>query len=109
MKLSVRLALMKVTSLFYYSVYFFNYLWALLYYLILFICPIALFQLTFTFIYSTFSKKFLVSAKEAQSVLLNFLFRNLLRPIKYQAREAQPELSTPIMSTNFLHGSYQES
>ena len=60
---SVRLALMKVASLFYYSAYFCYYSWALLYFLMLFIDPTVLFQLTFTFIYNTFSNKFLVSAK----------------------------------------------
>ena len=33
--------------------------------MVLFMDPIVLFQLTFTFIYSTFNKKFPVSAKEA--------------------------------------------
>ena len=39
------------------------YLWALLYILVLFMSLIVLFQLTFTFIYSTFSNEFSISAK----------------------------------------------
>ena len=39
------------------------YLWALQYFLILFMGLTVLFQLTFTFIYSTFSKKLSVSTK----------------------------------------------
>ena len=62
-KLSVRLAKIIFTNLFYYSAYFYYYLWVLLYFLVLFMCLIILFQLTFTFIYNTFSKKFSVSAK----------------------------------------------
>ena len=44
-------------------IYICYYLWALQYFLVLFIGFTALFQLTFIFIYSTFSKKFSVSAK----------------------------------------------
>lgn len=43
------------------------------------------------------------------SVLWNSLFKNWLWLIKYQAREAQPKLSTPIMLTNFLHRSHRGS
>ena len=43
------------------------------------------------------------------SVLLNSLFRNWLWFIKYQAREVQPEFSTPILLTDFLQGSHQGS
>ena len=50
-------------SLFYYSAYFYYYSWVLLYFLILFIGLTVLFQLIFTFIYSTFSKKLLISTK----------------------------------------------
>ena len=50
-------------SLFYYSVYFYYYLWILLYFLVLFMSYIVLFQLTFIFIYNTFSKKFSISTK----------------------------------------------
>ena len=49
--------------LFYYSAYFYYYLWVLLHFLILFIGLTILFQLTFPFMYSTFNKKFSVSAK----------------------------------------------
>ena len=45
------------------STYFCYYLWVLLHFLVLFIGSTVLFQLTFTFIYSTFSKKFSVSTK----------------------------------------------
>ena len=41
------------------------YSWTLLHFLVLFMNPTVLFQLTFTFIYNTFSKKFLVSIKYA--------------------------------------------
>ena len=47
----------KLFSLFYCSVYFCYYSWAPLHFLVLFMGPTLLFQLTFTFIYSTFSKK----------------------------------------------------
>ena len=60
---SVRLALMKIASLFYYLAYFCYYLWVSLHFLVLFMSPIVLFQLTFTFIYLIFGKKFSVSAK----------------------------------------------
>ena len=50
-------------SLFYYLVYFCYYSWVSLHFLVLFISLNVLFQLTFTFIYSTFSKKFSVSVK----------------------------------------------
>ena len=43
--------------LFYYSAYFCYYSQALLHFLVLFMDPAVLFQLTFTFIYSIFSKK----------------------------------------------------
>ena len=61
--ISVRLAWIIFANLFYYSTYFCNYSWVTLHFLVLFISITILFQLTFTFIYSTFSKKFLVSAK----------------------------------------------
>ena len=44
-------------NLFYYSTYFCYYLWVSLHFLVLFIGSTILFQITFTFIYSTFSKK----------------------------------------------------
>ena len=50
-------------NLFYYSTYFCYYSWALLHLLVLFIDPAILFLPSFTFIYSTFSKKISVSAK----------------------------------------------
>ena len=43
---------------FYYSAYFCYYSWAPLHFLLLFMGPIVLFQLTFTFIYSTSAKSF---------------------------------------------------
>ena len=48
---------MKNEKLFYYSVYFCYYLWVSLYFLVLFMSLTVLFQLTFTFIYSTYRKK----------------------------------------------------
>ena len=50
-------------NLFYYSANFYYYLWVLLHFLILFMGLTVLFQLIFTFIYSTFNKKFSVSIK----------------------------------------------
>jgi len=55
--------MINFANLFYYSTYFCYYSWAPLHFLVLFMSHTVLFQLTFTFIYSTFSKKFLVSAK----------------------------------------------
>ena len=49
-------SMINFANLFYYSAYFSYYLWISLHFFILF-------QLTFTFIYSTFNKKFSVSAK----------------------------------------------
>ena len=60
---SVCLAKIIFANLFYYLAYFWYYSWVLLYFLVLFTGSIILFQLTFTFIYSTFNKKFSVSAK----------------------------------------------
>ena len=54
---SVRLTKIISANLFYYLVYFCYYLWVLLHFLVLFINLTILFQLTFTFIYSTFNKK----------------------------------------------------
>ena len=62
-KLSVILAWLNFASLFYYLAYFCYYSWVPLHFLVLFMGHTILFQLTFTFIYSTFSKKFLVSVK----------------------------------------------
>ena len=62
-KLSMRLGSNEKLKLFHQSAYFCYYSWAPLHFLVLFIGPIVLFQLTFTFIYSTFSNKFSVSAK----------------------------------------------
>ena len=63
MSFSVRLDVDEKTKLFYYSTYFCYYSWAPLYFLVLFIGPTILFQLTFTFIYSIFSNKFSILAK----------------------------------------------
>ena len=59
-KCTIIMCLAKIifTNLFYYSVYFYYYLWVSLHFLILFIDPTVLFYLIFTFIYSTFRKKF---------------------------------------------------
>ena len=59
----VCLAKIIFVNLFYYLAYFCYYSWVSLHFLILFVGFIVLFQLTFTFIYSTFSKKFSVSVK----------------------------------------------
>ena len=56
--LSMHLAKFIFVNLFHYSIYFCYYLWVLLYFLILFTSLAILFQLTFAFIYVTFSKKF---------------------------------------------------
>ena len=57
-------------NLFYYSTYFCYYSWASLYFLVLFMGPTILFQLIFTFIYSTihephytFNQKFSILVK----------------------------------------------
>ena len=63
LRLKCALAWIIFTNLFYYLVYFCYYLWVSLYFLVLFMSLTVLFQLTFTFIYSTFSKKFSVLAK----------------------------------------------
>ena len=60
---STYMAKIIFVNLFYYSTYFYYYSWVALHFLILFIGLIVLFQLTFTFIDSIFSKMFLVSAK----------------------------------------------
>ena len=54
---------LKKPAFFYYLTYFCNYSWVLLHFLVLFMSPTVLFQLPFSFIYSIFIKKFLVSAK----------------------------------------------
>ena len=63
MSLSICLAKIIFANLFYYSAYFYYYSWVPLHFLVLFMGLIVLFELTFTFIYNSFSKKFLVSAK----------------------------------------------
>ena len=60
---SVCLAPNLKVNLFYYSDYFYYYLQILLYFLLLFMDSTVLFQLIFTFIYSTFNKKKFVSTK----------------------------------------------
>ena len=50
-------------NLFYYSAYFCYYSWIPLHFLVLFMSPTVLFQLTFTCIYNTLNKKFSVSVK----------------------------------------------
>ena len=52
-----RLAKIIFANLFYYSAYFSYYSWVSLHFLVLFMSLIVLFQLIFTFIYSTFNKK----------------------------------------------------
>ena len=62
-ELCVCLAKIIFVNLFYYSAYFCSYLLISLHFLVLFISPTLLFQLTFIFIYNTFSNKNLISAK----------------------------------------------
>ena len=62
-KLRLRLALVEKCKFFYYLTYFDYYSWVLLHFLVLFMGPTILFLLDFSFIYSIFSKKFLVSIK----------------------------------------------
>ena len=59
----VRLDKNEKLKLFHYSAYFYYYSWAPLHFLVLFMSSIVLFQLTFTFIYSTFSNNFSISVK----------------------------------------------
>ena len=66
-RLSLCLDKLKFVNLFYYLVYFCYYFWISLHFLVLFMSLTILFQLTFIFIYSIFSKKFLVLAKQAVS------------------------------------------
>ena len=60
---NVRLTNIIFVNFFYYSAYFLYFSWVSLHFLLLFMDFTILFQLTFTFIYSTFSKKNLVSMK----------------------------------------------
>ena len=55
--------MINFANLFYYSAYFCYYLWVSLHFLVLFMGLTILFQLIFTFIYSTFSKKISLSTK----------------------------------------------
>ena len=47
----------------YYAVYFCYYLWVLLHFFVLFMVFTIPFQLPFSFVYGTFSKKFSISVK----------------------------------------------
>ena len=67
---SKRILSLFFANLFYYSAYFYYYSWVSLYFLVIFMGPTILFQLIFTFIYSTihephciFNKKFSVLVK----------------------------------------------
>ena len=62
-RVSLHLDINEKWKLFYYSVYFYYYLWVPLNFLVLFMGFTVLFQLTFIFIYSTFSNKFSISTK----------------------------------------------
>ena len=57
MRLRLKIKIISLFSLFYY------YLWILLYFLVLFIGYIVLFQLTFTFIYNIVCNNFPISVK----------------------------------------------
>ena len=63
--------MINFANLFYYLIYFYYYLWVSLYFLVLFTSPTVLFQLTFTFIYSTFNKKFSVVVLEQNKLISN--------------------------------------
>ena len=58
-KITLSVCLAKIKK----PIYFYYYLWVSLYFLVLLMSLTVLFQLTFTFIYSTFSKKFSILAK----------------------------------------------
>ena len=75
--LSVHLTKIIFANLFYCLAYFCYYLWVLLHFLVLFMGFTLLFQLLFIFIYSTFSKKFSISVKSADS-------KRILKGIKIQ-------------------------
>ena len=60
-----RFGMINFVNLFYYSAYFCYYSQVPLYFLVLFMGSTILFQLTFSFIYSTFNEKFSVSTKKA--------------------------------------------
>ena len=60
-RISLHFGTEKKWKLFQYLAYFCYYLWAPLHFLALFMDLTVLFQLTFTFIYSTFNNNFLVS------------------------------------------------
>ena len=64
--------MINFTNLFYYLVYFCYYLWVLLHFLVLFIGLIVLFQLTFTFIYNTFSLLLLINLWYASEFIVFF-------------------------------------
>ena len=58
-KITLSVCLAKIKK----SFYFYYYLWVSLYFLVLLMSLTVLFQLTFTFIYSTFNKKFSILTK----------------------------------------------
>jgi len=63
LELSVCLAKNEKSKLFYYLAFFYYYLWAQLHFFALFMGPTILFQLTFTFICSTFNNNFSILTK----------------------------------------------
>ena len=77
--LSIYLTKIIFINLFYYLVYFCYYLWVSLHFLVLFIGHTILFQLTFTFIYNIFSKKFSILAKQVDSKQILNIFIILIK------------------------------
>ena len=55
--------MINFVNLFYYLAYFYYYLRVSLHFLALFMSPTVLLRLTFTFLYGSFNKKFLILAK----------------------------------------------
>ena len=85
---------LKKSAFFYYLAYFCNYSQVLLHFLVLFMSSTVLFQLPFSFIYSTFSKKFSISAKLTvfkQTHILQYaefsrlLYFCLIIPLRYMS------------------------
>jgi len=67
--------LVSVWLTYFLSTYFCYYSWVLLHFLVLFMGPTILFQLIFTFIYSTFSKKISIATMDPTILFqLTFIF-----------------------------------
>ena len=92
-------------NLIYYSAYFCYYLYISLYFLILFIGPTVLFQLTFTFIYDTFKKKnnFNKINKFQTDLTQTFNFKAIgfRWPLKHPAKVTKFSLKFPLSLSFF--------